>query len=308
MHDSSARYAVGDLVPPPYYFDELPEGLQKAAFDDPFNTPGWIDHCRHAARKLGIRHSAYLGRTRQSRIKRALAAAISYARSPALVKQALLSGGGCSRHLQPIASMITDVHLRDGKVSVLDVGGGFGDNFFELLRVIDPEVARALRYEIVDNEPSCALGRELFAGYEIRPAFTSDHTSLTGPYDIVMMIGTLQYLPEWRRTLGSIVDRAARYAFIARSPIVEGTSFTTVQHICPAYGSFARRSLGATQINVVGLGDLRKVMGNGEWRPMMEWLDTDYSTQFARLPERRRGAAYYVMAWAREPVVGLGGA
>ena len=298
MSDDIEGFRVGDTVPPPYYFGALPEGLTKSAFEDPFNTDGWIDHCRQLSRKLGIAHSSFLCRD-MPRWRRALASVYSYARSRASTQQVLLSGSACPRYLQPVAGLIRDIHLRRGTVSVLDIGGGFGDNFFELSRILDPDCLSALRYQVVDNEPSCRLGNDLFADYEVKPSFTSDHASLQDGSSIVLLVGTLQYLPSWRVDLASIAARASEYLFIARSPMSDGPSFTTTQLICPAYGSHAGKNLGATRINVVGVGDLRNEMSKPDWQPMFELLDADYSAQFARLPTSRRKAAYYLMAWSR---------
>lgn len=293
-------YAVGDRVPPPYFFGVLPEGLEKRAFDDPFNTQGWLDHCRQAANKLGIRQGRALGSVRASRRTLALTNAFACLRSPALAARLLTAGTACPGHLLPVAAMIQDIYLRQKRVSVLDVGGGFGDNFFELLRVMPRGALEGLKYDVVDNEPSCRLGQQLFAGYEVAPRFTSDHTSLTGTYDIVMLVGTLQYIDRWREVLPAIAARSSRYLYIARSPIGAGSSFTSTQLICPAYGAHAGRNLGSTPINVIGLDDLRSVAGRAPWRPMLELADLDYSSQFARLAAPWSSVSYYLLAWHRE--------
>ncbi len=286
------------IIEPPYFDGVFPEGLEKADFEDPFNTPGWIDHCRVAARRLGIVRSAYLGDPSRSLVRTAANKALHYLASPRMAARHLVSGTACERHLLPVAQMIRDVHLREGKVRVLDIGGGFGDNFVELAQVLPARLLDGLTYDVIDNEPSCELGRSLYARYTVRPSFTSNYEGIAGSYDIVLVIGTLQYVPSWRDFLVSMRERCRRYLYIARSPIlVRGKSFGTNQMICPAYGSHAGKLLGTTRIHVVGLQDLREALS--DWQPAFEWMDTDYSPQFARLPHPFREVRYFNLAWHR---------
>jgi len=194
--------------------------------------------------------------------------------------------------------MIRDVHLRRGRVSLLDVGGGFGVSFFELLRVIDRGALANLSYDILDNEPNCLLGRCIFADYEVKPTFASDLHSLREHYDIVVLVGTLQYLPDWKKDVANFSDLAGIHFYIARTPIA-AAGFSTVQFICPAYGTHAKRNLGSTRINVVGVADLRHIMSSRSWHTSFEFMDADYSSQFARLPQPQRDASYYTMGWRR---------
>jgi putative methyltransferase (TIGR04325 family) len=298
LENDSTKYKLGEVVPPPYFFGVHPPGLQKVHFDDPFNTEGWVDHCRRAANKLGIRRGKQLANPGAPRWKLALHNAKSALRTPSLASQLLTAGSACPRYLLPVAAMIHDVQLRRGRVTVLDVGGGFGDNFFELLRILRRDAIAALDYRVVDNPRSCDLGRELYADFPIRPTFYSDHTSLPADNDIVLVVGTLQYIGDWPAALASISEKAGRYLYVARTPITQGESFSTTQLVCPAYGSMAGRNLGATTINVVGMRALRAAL-SPPWTPMFEFRDVDYSPQFARLPATHREVAYYNHGWQR---------
>jgi putative methyltransferase (TIGR04325 family) len=298
--DDPTKYELGAVVPPPYFFGVRPAGLQKAHFDDPFNTEGWIDHCREHASRLGIRKSKILADPSASRLKLARHRALRFLGSPRYAGQ-LLTGGTLPRHLFPVASMIHDIQLRRGHVTVLDVGGGFGDNFFELLCILHRDVIATIDYRVVDNPRSCELGRKLYADYRIKPTFYSDHTNLPSDNDIVLVVGTLQYIADWQTVLASISEKARQYLYVARTPIAASDSFTTVQLVCPVYGSMAGRNLGATPINVLGLGALRASLPPG-WNPIFEFKDVDYSRQFARLPPSHRDAAYYNLGWKRHGV------
>lgn len=289
----AAQFRAGDVVPPPYFTGIYPEGLEKRDFEDPFNTAEWLETCRHSARVLGIAESNFLANS--SRIAKAL----FYLRSPKLAARHLVAGSACPAYLLPAAQMLRDVYLRSGRVSVLDVGGGYGDNFFHLLHVLPRDVVSALSYDVLDNEPSCELGRRLFSSYAVKPEFTADFASITKIYDIVVVVGTLQYLTDWRQFLSTIEQRGQGYLYVARSPIALRTkSFTTTQLICPGNGPHAGRLLGPTQINVVGLADLRETMAVTSWRASFAFMAKDYSVQFERLPQPWRDVRYFNMGWA----------
>ncbi|HEV7606552.1 MAG TPA: hypothetical protein VGO61_04410 [Steroidobacteraceae bacterium] len=298
MVDEVTHYKPGDVVQPPYFFGVLPPGPHKLGFDDPFNTEGWVDHCRRSAKKLGIRGSEELANPDAPRWKLGLRNMISALGAPSLAGRLLIAGSACPRHLLPIASMIHDVQLSRGRVSVLDVGGGFGDNFFQLLRVLRRDAIAALDYRVVDNHRSCELGRELYARFRVKPTFYTDHTKVPKNNDIALVVGTLQYIANWSAALTSISSKADRYLYVARTPITSGEGFSTIQLVCPTEGSMAGRNLGATAINVVELRALRSTL-RAPWTSMFEFRDVDYSPQFARLPAPYREAAYYNLGWQR---------
>lgn len=270
---------------PPHFAGVLPEGIDNQP-DDPFAKPEWLDHCRCVASRMGIVRSSFLADTSYPRWRKLL----SYVANPARAARHLLAGAACPRYLLPAAAMIHDVFLRQGSVSVLDVGGGFGDNYFQLLSFLPKPVQ--MSYRVVDNEVSCQLGRSVFSGYN------SDLKFFTEPpadsFDIVLVVGTLQYLPHWRASLKTFFGKARSYLYVARSPIaIAADSYTTEQSIKPMYGSHAKQIIGTTKINIVGLSDLKQVLP----RPSIELWDTDYSDQFASLPRPWSDVRYINLGW-----------
>lgn len=297
--DSNAtNFKLGEIVPAPHFFGVEPFGIREAHHDDPFSTEGWLDHCRHMARRLGIHHGGPLADPWTRPWRLVLRTALEMLRSPSTATRLLTAGSACPRYLLPVAAMIHDVYLRRRRVAVLDVGGGFGDNFFELLRVLKRDVIGALEYRVLDNERSCALGRELYANYRVKPTFFTDHKLLPEGNDIVLLIGTLQYIADWPMALASIAGVAGRYLYVARTPVSAGDSFATTQLVCPIYGRMAGRNLGATPINVATVRELRAAIPDG-WISMFEFMDLDYSAQFARLPPSHRNVAYVNLGWQR---------
>jgi putative methyltransferase (TIGR04325 family) len=298
MDSNATSFKPGEMVPAPYFFGVAPAAIRKPQHDDPFNTEGWLDHCRHAARRLGIRGGEPLADPSIRRWSLAMRSALNMLRSPATARRLFTVGTACPRYLLPVAAMIHDVYLRRRRVTVLDVGGGFGDNFFELLRALERDVIGALEYRVLDNERSCALGRELYAKYRVKPTFFADQELLPRGNDIVLLVGTLQYIADWPTALASIAAAAERYLYVARTPISAGDGFATTQLVCPKYGCMAGRNLGATPVKVASMREMRDAIPAG-WTSMFEFRDLDYSAQFARLPPSHRDVAYVNLGWQR---------
>src|SRR5688572_21696680 len=112
------NYKVGELVEPPYFDGVYPEGLQKKAFDDPFNSAEYVESCRKQARALGMVRSNFLTKGSRSRIEKAL----FYLHRPLIAARHLVAGCACPTYLLPVAQMIRDLAMRNGRVSVLDIG------------------------------------------------------------------------------------------------------------------------------------------------------------------------------------------
>jgi putative methyltransferase (TIGR04325 family) len=298
MDSHATKFEVGEIVQAPYFFSAEPEVVGKPQRDDPFSTEGWLDHCRQLARRVGIHHGEQLADPSTRPWRLALRTALEMLRSPLIARRLLTGGSACPQYLLPVAAMIHDVYLRRKRVTVLDVGGGFGDNFFELLRVLKRDVIGALEYRVLDNERSCALGRDLYASYRVKPTFFTDYQVPPKGNDIVLLVGTLQYIADWHTAIPSIAAVAARYLYVARTPIAAGDSFTAMQLVCPSYGRMAGRRLGATPVKVANMRELRAAIPGG-WTSMFEFMDLDYSTQFARLPPSHRNVAYVNLGWQR---------
>jgi putative methyltransferase (TIGR04325 family) len=305
------QYRIGDTVPPPYFVGIYDQSVLDEPQDEPFDTPGWIDHCRAYAHRLGISSSVSLFDARRAVGAQAAAKALYYFRFPRRLASNLYLNGSCPRHLRPCIPIIRDIFLRKGSVRVLDIGGGFGDNFFELGLALPHEILPKLEYDVVDNARSCELGQELYKRFgSIKPGFIADHTNIRGEYDLAIVVGTLQFMPSWRDFLASLAEHCSNYSYFARSPISERSgSYFTRQLICPAFGNSAGRLLGTAPVSVIGRQELLKTMHGLGWQLRSEFLDSDYSPQFARIPQPWSAVNYYNLAWQRremDPLVALG--
>lgn len=267
---------VGDVVPPPYYFGIHPHWIDIK--DDAFGSSGWIDHCRVSS--AAIAEPSSLRKMLRTLFRR------------------LVRGGDVPKHLAlPLAESkrATDAGR---PFSILDVGGGYGDNFLPVAEALGRS-GNLLRFDVVDNERSRNLGEEVFAGRQIRPAF---HDSIpAGFYNLVIVIGTLHYIEDWRGFITTLGLAAPEAIYISRTPLrMDGDSFITVQSICPQAGESAGRKVGEACVNIVGWRDLEDAMRTAGYGLAVKSHNTNYSAQMGRLPESHRNIAYVDTLWRRQ--------
>jgi putative methyltransferase (TIGR04325 family) len=268
--------AIGEKVTPPYFF-----GVHEQWTDigeDPFATPGWIDHCEASARVLGVGDVTH---------KKSISLK-SFAKK-------MLRGGDLPKHLALPLSVIRKITKRQGRIRVLDIGGGYGDNYYLLNRCLSLSPSQ-LSFHVVDNRLSCLLGERLFGTTATGLAF---HDRIPeGDYDLVTVIGTIQYIRDWRGFIRSIARLQPSAIYISRTPIrISGTTFLTLQSICPASGSHALRKVGEANVSVIGSEDLRKCMLDNGYGLAKKKFQSDYSKQFSRLPPAYRNVAYVDSLW-----------
>lgn len=275
----------GERAEPPY-FSGVFDGAELEAWghEDPFATTGWIDHCIEYARSLGLcRSGEVLGTTPRG----------SWARS--VVRRLL--GRAAPRHLRYAVALVRRIVAEAGSISILDVGGGFGDNFALLTRSLPQETARRIDYVVVDNGPSIELGRALYSARCAKPRF-----SIAVPeerFDLVLAVGTLLYVPRWREMCAALLAASRRHVFITRTPLaLEAPTFLTIQSVCPAMGVFAGRQVGLARVVVINAAELNAFMTGHGWSLSHEDAFADYSPHFSRLPKPYdRGIVYTSLCW-----------
>lgn len=183
-------------------------------------------------------------------------------------------------------------------ISVLDVGGGYGDNFLPIAQALG-RAGNLLRFDVVDNERSRKLGDEIFAGRQIRPAFQSAIPD--SPYDLVIVVGTLHYIEDWRGFIATLGRATPDAIYISRTPLrMNGESFITVQSVCPQSGQFAGRKVGEACVNVIGWRNLEDAMHAAGYELEVKSHNSDYSAQMGRLPESHQNVAYIDTLWRRK--------
>jgi putative methyltransferase (TIGR04325 family) len=257
---------IGAQFQPPAFFGVHPEPVNIT--EDAFSSQGWIDHCNAQFDRMGS-----VITTLKNGVKELLGRSILplHLRLPQAEMEALIE--------------------RNGRVSVIDVGGGFGDNYYLLAQRL---VSHKTTYHVVDNARQCDLGRRFYAGNG--PEFHTEIPPET-EFDLAIVVGTLQYIPDWKgflKHLSTIADAV----YIARTPLnMAGPTFHTVQSIAPASGKSKGRKIGEANVTVISEKELEDVMADCGYTLAESRLNTDYSHAFARLPESHRNVAYVDKLW-----------
>jgi putative methyltransferase (TIGR04325 family) len=224
---------------------------------DAFATPGWIDHCA------------------------ALAVDMQRPRPLRAIYRAAVRGGDFPSYLT-----MPYRRLQSGS-SVLDIGGGFGDNFLPIAKSLPH-----LDWCVVDNERSAELGRS------VAPDARFADTIPDQRFDLALLIGSLQYVQDWRDLLGAIAAHGRPAIYMARTPLRQsGDSFTAVQSIVPAMGHWAGKQIGRASLNVIGVEALNDAMRGLGYRLAQSRFRCDYSKPFSAFLARYRNVAYIDMMW-----------
>jgi len=261
---------LGERPTPPYFF--IPDGPVTGDVD-PWLSDGWIAHCEAEVREIG----GQAGR-RVSILRR-------------LARRLLLGHADIPTHLAPLLPIIRKMLAEKERISIADVGGGFGDNYGILRTVLGAELVGRMDYTVIDNARSIALGRRLFPDCRFVEELPEGH------FDIVVVVGTLQYIPKWQNFLHALKGKGD-IVYVARSPLRKsGEGFEVKQAVCPAKGSHALEKCGIANVWVVGREELQAIFA--DWIPLIDKFHASYSSAFGRLPKEKRNVAYYVTVWAK---------
>jgi putative methyltransferase (TIGR04325 family) len=269
--DERDHTALGATVTPPYFFGVYADFQHTA--NNPFATAGWIDHCQ-----------AMIDSWNSPSTKAKL-----------LLRRFLGKRIPIPKHLTMVCERVRELTRSKKTVTVIDVGGGFGDNYHYLEQALGRLVAR-VRYTVVDNEIQCEFGRKYFKGRGID--FVSNLPE--SRFDIAVIIGTLQYVPAWKGLVATMSRMTDDSIFVSRTPIsLDGPTFVTMQSICPAFGSQALRKLGESNAWVIEETELDECFDDHGFRRQRSVFSVDYSSNFTRLPVRHRRIAYVDKHYAR---------
>ena len=122
---------------------------------------------------------------------------------------------------------------RQNRVRVLDFGGGPGYGLIVLIDALR-NARRRIEYHVVDVETICEVGRELFSDDE-GPRFHPSLPPSTGAsFDLVHTSSTMQYIEDWRATVGLLASYRAPYLVFGDVFVGAFPNYVTVQNY---YGS-----------------------------------------------------------------------
>ena len=112
------------------------------------------------------------------------------------------------------------------EVAILDFGGGVGQSYAALRRMLSPEIR--LRYRIVDLEDVASRGQELWKQHG-EVDFSSDFEQPEFPASIVFAKGFIQYIADVPALLGSWFARSPRFVLLEKLSVVTSPAYVTTQ-------------------------------------------------------------------------------
>ena len=236
---------LGTKLEPPYFYGAF--NSFQTTTNNPFASEGWISHC----------HEMINNWNRQ----------ISF-ETPS--------------HLNLIVEHIKKLLQTKYSLSVLDIGGGFGDNFFYIEKALG-SLCKRINYLVVDNQTQCDFGINYYKDKNSNISFATELANFN--FDISIIIGTIQYIENWKHTIIEIAEITTGSIFIGRTPInIEAPTFVTVQSICPAFGSQALTKIGESNLFVINDSELNLTLNRSGFLVKKSIFAEDYSANFRRLP------------------------
>jgi len=138
-------------------------------------------------------------------------------------------------HWPVIDDLVALAAQQDGKLIVLDVGGGLGGLYFNYRHIWDgiPQ----LRWRVVEQPGFVAAGRAEFASDRLG-FFESVETALAaGRPDVLLLGSVLPYIPNPHHMLRTLLAAPCRYVLVERTGIVQQTGDRlVVQHVSKRLG------------------------------------------------------------------------
>lgn len=181
-----------------------------------------------------------------------------------------------------IVKHIEEMLLCKESISILDIGGGFRDNFFHIDKALG-SLNKSVKYVVVDNQVQCDFGWEFWRNKDKNITFTTQIPAEN--FDLIIIIGTMQYIDNWKEFICGVAKKINNSIFISRTPInITGPTFVTIQSICPAFGPSAFQKIGESNINVIGEKDLHSTFKQNGFLLQKSVFTRDYSENFKRLP------------------------
>jgi putative methyltransferase (TIGR04325 family) len=222
---------IGQRLAPPYFVGCFDNFAAADSGENPYDAQPWVETAEFVARDL--------------------------------IERRADPGFAVASHLMPFVTLIADLGARQGRVSVLDFGGGLGDNFLQAEAVLEPALKAGVTWHIVDTPRNCDAGRTLLAGFADRVRFHSPapgenlRAALGADVDATLLCGTLMYIDDWKGLLRELAALTARHLYITRSPAIRAApTFYVRQLLAPSAGPWAGRFVGSLAMAVLNPAEI----------------------------------------------------
>lgn len=109
---------------------------------------------------------------------------------------------------------------------ILDFGGGLGDSFFPLVKMLPLD--QPIQFTVVETHAVCNTGRELFRN-DTRISFQEHIPAHGTSYDIIHCGSSIHYVKDWQWTLDCLVQVDPKFLCFGDLPASENRTFVTTQ-------------------------------------------------------------------------------
>ena len=243
-----------------------------------FGSDLWLEHCKSVFNKWKSVRDPY---------------PFTFNSFKRFIKKYILKLDYCPDHLRQLTYILNKQLSSGSTISVIDVGGGFGDNFYSMLTALD-DISK-LQYFIVDDLKQAKFGKKILDDY---PVYFFNDIDCSKKYFMCNLVSTLQYVEDWRGLLNIITNVTEKYIYICRTPLQNTKKqFCLLQNI-----SFAPDyiDMGNENLWVLNENEIISHLHNKGWVLKSKKNVSDYSDNFWNLPGNYRDAYYAELLFIKE--------
>lgn len=227
---------IGDKITEPFWVDGT-ENVDDIVIStpNPFDTQMWISTMEYLEKIRGALPKSFWQKLRARK------------------------GKGMSFTLIPLLTSIKEELKTKKTVTVLDFGGGIGDNYYEFFRT-NQDIQKRVKFIIVDLKVNCQKGSEKFKDYNNVTFMINDseHKMELIEYlknnkiDILHFHGCLQYIIPYKEDLKMALTSCPNKVIFVRTPFTDREkTFYCRQKICAGIGEYEGRYLGDIKSAVI---------------------------------------------------------
>jgi putative methyltransferase (TIGR04325 family) len=138
----------------------------------------------------------------------------------------------------------------------------------------------------LDNQKQAEFGRTVFDSSQVK--FLTDIPS--DEFELVLLIGTLQYIENWKSIFDTLQNLSSKVVYIARTPFVSNCdSFCAVQSITPSTLNF---KIGEENLNIISFKEFQSACKIFGWKVHQLGIRQNYAKNFKRFPSGYRDVFY----------------
>ena len=188
----------------------------------------------------------------------------------------------------PIIPLIDDFLQKNENVKILDVGGGVGDNYCNIMYWYPRGAREKVEYSIIDTIENCNRGEALnllgninFIPFNFNEEDRiRENNGILEKYDIVILCETLQYAKEYKKLLEIVCKYNPKYIYITRTILNDSIStFYTIEKTCTVSKKYK------VPVLVINSNEISNIMSKLGYGLSLDLYLNDYAYNFKKFPK-----------------------